>query len=105
VDLVLELDGREVIRKASAAVDFADASAKYVVAIAMSKPFDGENCRSRLGNAKAANAKADGMGFGDCGLCREWRPEKGSGGVLFGSADCVPAYMRCGPDRSMSIWR
>jgi hypothetical protein len=103
-ELVLELNGREVIRKPSSVNDFSGASVKYVVAIAMSKPFDGENCLSRADNAKIANPKASNSDFYDYALYGEWRPDIGDG-VLFGSADCTAAYVHRRADGSISLWK
>jgi hypothetical protein len=103
-ELILELDGREVIRKPSTVADLSAASAKYVIAMAMSKPFDGENCLSRLENAKVENVKADGFDFDTRPPYREWRADIGDG-VLFGSADCVASYIHRAPDGSVSIWK
>jgi hypothetical protein len=104
-DLVVELDGREVIRKPSAAVGFVQPSVKYVIAMAMSKPFDGTNCLSRLDNAKVTNLKADGEDFDRLSRQPEWRPGVGSVGMQFGSADCVPAYVHMAEDGYVSLYK
>lgn len=123
-DLVIELDGREVVRKASAVADFSNASVKAVVAMAMSKPFDGENCLSRSEGAKISNLQvlkrdqrqeldqALGQGsdsaytdFGSYKLYQEWRPSVGTHGMWYGTADCIPSYLHFGDDGTVSIYK
>lgn len=111
IDLVIELDGREVVRKESAVADFSNASAKAVVAMAMSKPFDGTNCLSRSEGAKIENLKVLKLNSGKYTdfegheLYREWKPEVGANGMWFGTAECVPSYLHYGPDGSVSIYK
>ncbi|HZK71511.1 MAG TPA: hypothetical protein VFD03_08360, partial [Clostridia bacterium] len=91
VDMVIELDGKEVIRKASTVTNFQTASVKAVTAIAMSKPFNGSNCISRSENLKITNLMvstvAGGSQYADFAqftLYKEWRPEIGANGMWFG---------------------
>jgi hypothetical protein len=109
VDLVIALDGREVVRKASAAADFSAASAKTVVAMGMSRPFDGKNCASKSKGAKIADLEVLAAGAGQYSdfesyeLYREWRPSAG-GGMWFGTADCIPVYLHDEADGAVSIY-
>ena len=111
VDLVIELDGKEIIRKASAVTDFSNASVKAVTAMAMSKPFDGANCQSQSLNSKIANLKVSEFGsdqysgFEEYKLYSEWRPTTGQSGMWFGSADCIPSYLHIGEDDTVSIYK
>lgn len=64
VDLVIDLDGQEVVRKPSVAKDFSNVSAKAVIAMAMSKRFDGENCYSRSeGTKNTVPSSIEGMEY------------------------------------------
>jgi len=109
-DLVIELDGREVVRKASAVTDFSDASVKAVIAMAMSEPFDGTNCRSISKGAKIANLKVLEWGadryadFDDYALYSEWKPAAGAHGMWFGTVDCIPSWLHYGKDGTLSIY-
>ncbi|MDO4539656.1 MAG: glycosyl hydrolase family 18 protein [Syntrophomonadaceae bacterium] len=110
MDLVIELDGREVVRKASQPADFSLTAAKAVIAMAMSKPFDGANCFSRSEHAGLSNLRVctidSGLytDFGAHALYHEWRPEVGQGGIWYGSADCLPAYLHYAADGKVSIF-
>lgn len=110
-DLVIELDGREIIRKASSVTDFSNASVKAVNSMAMSKPFDGDNCLSRSEGAKITNLevmKFDSNRFQEFEtqqIYREWKPASGKYGMWFGTADCIPSYLHFGPDGSVSIYK
>ncbi|HWQ77657.1 MAG TPA: stalk domain-containing protein [Anaerovoracaceae bacterium] len=110
VDLVIKLDGKEVVRKASAAADFSGASVKAVISMAMSKPFDGKNCLSRSEGARIANLKVletDSEQYSDFEnykLYSEWKPAVGARGMWFGTAECVPMYLHYGADGSVSIY-
>lgn len=111
VDLVIELDGNEIIRKASSVTDFRSASAKAVTAMAMSKPFDGENCFSRSENAKITNLTVSKLGsdqyldFSNYQLYSEWKPSAGKKGMWFGTADCIPSYLHFSTDGFLSIYK
>jgi hypothetical protein len=111
VDLVIALDGREIIRKVSAVNDFSNASVKAVTAMAMSKPFDGTNCLSRSEGAKITNLMVMESGtdkyldFGDYKLYSEWKPSVGAYGMWFGTADCIPSYLHFGTDGTVSIFK
>ncbi|MEL7656193.1 MAG: stalk domain-containing protein, partial [Bacillota bacterium] len=111
VDLVIELNGKEIIRKASAATDFSNASVKAVTAMAMSKPFDGNNCSSQSLYSKIVNLKVSEFGsdkysgFEEFKLYSEWKPTTGANGMWFGSADCIPSYLHFGEDSSISIYK
>ncbi len=110
-DLVIELDGREVVRKASAAADFSSASVKSVIAMGMLNPFDGTNCLSRSEGAKIENPQVLEQGayeyadFGNYSLYSDWRPAIGPSGTWFGTADCIPSYLHFGSDGSVSIYK
>ena len=110
VDLVIELDGREIIRKVSTVIDFSNASVKAVTAMAMTKTFDGTNCLSRAVNSKIANLKVSPMNsdqyldFKKYELYSEWRPTIGAGGTWFGTVDCIPSYLHNDENGSISIY-
>lgn len=110
-DLVIELDGKEIIRKVSAVTDFSNSSVKAVTAMAMSKPFDGINCLSRSENSKIHDLKVSVLGsdqyfgFGDYELYSEWISTVGANGMWFGTADCIPSYLHHGSDGSISIYK
>ena len=112
VDLVIELDGKEIIRKASAVTDFQSASVKAVTAMAMSKPFDGTNCSSRSESSKIDNLRVSTVAAGDSyadfdqfQLYKEWKPEIGANGMWFGTAECIPSYLHSASDGSISIYK
>ena len=111
VDLVIELDGKEIIRKASTVTDFSNASVKAVTAMAMSKAFDGANCPSQSMNSKITNLKVSEFGldqyngFEEYKRYSEWKPKSGNNGMWFGSADCIPSYLHFGTDGSVSIYK
>lgn len=104
-DLVIELDGREIIRKVSTANNFNEASAKTVIAMAMSIPFDGTNCPSSSIGAKISNLKVSEYtseqycDFSDFNLFRQYR-----NGNWYGTTDCIPAYLHTEEDDSISIY-
>lgn len=127
VDLVIDLDGQEVVRKTSVVNDFSGASAKVVIAMAMSKPFDGENCFSRSEGAKItalqvlkgwnSGLAASGeigtidhenkeyQAFDSYPLYRLWRPEVGVFGMHYGTVDCIPVYLHESSDGAISIYK
>jgi hypothetical protein len=124
VDLVIALDGQEVVRKPSVVNDFSGASAKAVIAMAMSKPFDGKNCFSRSEGAKIMSlqvvkrwasdldasteiGKTDNkyQAFDTYPLYHLWRPEVGAFGMHYGTADCIPAYLHESSDGALSIYK
>src|SRR5665647_2647337 len=112
VDMVIELDGKEVIRKASTVTNFQSASVKTVTAIAMSKPFNGSNCISRSENSKITNLMVSTVAGGDqytdfaqFKLYKEWRPEIGANGMWYGTAECIPSYLHRASDGSLSIYK
>jgi hypothetical protein len=111
VDLVIELDGREIIRKVSAVTDFTNASVKTVTAMGMTKSFDGTNCESRTENSKIENVKVSMLNsdqyydFTDHVLYSEWKPTVGAKGTWFGTADCIPSYLHVGMDGAISIYK
>ncbi|MDD4564521.1 MAG: stalk domain-containing protein [Eubacteriales bacterium] len=109
VDLVIEMDGREVVRKASASTDFSSTSVKAVISMAMSKPFDGKNCLSSSEGARIANLKVKerNAGYSDFEshpLYSEFKRSIGAVGMWFGTADCIPMYLHYGADGSVSIY-
>ena len=109
-DLVLELDGREVIRKRSAVANFENSSVKTVISIAMSRRFDGHNCFSQSVGARIANVKVRAFGseqysdFFDYPLYSSWNPEAGDYGKWFGTSICVPRYIHFEADGKISIY-
>lgn len=111
VDLVIELDGKEIIRKSSTVTEFGNASVKAVISMAMSKVFDGTNCLSRSKIAKIADLTVSVLNsdqyldFKDYGLYSEWMPAIGVSGTLFGTADCIPSYLHSETDGSISIYK
>jgi len=111
VDLVIELDGREIIRKVSTVIDFRNASVKAVTSIAMSKTFDGTNCFSRSDNCKIDNMKVSEvksdlyLNFKNYDLYSEWRQTIGVSGTWFGTVDCIPSYLHIGADGAISIYK
>ncbi|HWQ78411.1 MAG TPA: stalk domain-containing protein [Anaerovoracaceae bacterium] len=107
-DLVIKLDGKEVVRKASAAADFSTASVKAVISMAMSKPFDGKNCMSKAEGARIENLKVRELnaGYSDFEshpLYSEFKRSVGAAGMWFGTVDCMPMYLHYGADGSVSI--
>ena len=110
-DLVLKLDGSEVIRKNTVAVNFEFASVKAVVSIATSEKFDGKNCFSKITGAKISHIKVrphgstDYSDFSDYPLYSRWRPEIGDFGMWFGSSVCVPVYIHFEPGGIISIYK
>lgn len=111
IDMIIELDGIEIIRKASSVTDFSQASVKTVISMAMSKAFDGSNCFSRSENAKISNVKVsllesdEYIDFNSFPLYSEFNPALGENGLWFGTADCVPSYLHMGSDGSVSIYK
>lgn len=111
VDLIIELDGKEIIRKSSATTDFQKSSVKAVVAMAMSKPFDGSNCFSKSENCKVSNLTVsmenspEYKKMEEFITYKEWRPKKDGSGMWFGTVDCVPSYLHKSPDGSISIYK
>lgn len=111
VDLVIELDGKEIIRKVSTITDFSNASVKVVTSMAMSKAFDGTNCFSRSDNSKIDNLEVSEvnsdlyLNFKNYELYSEWRPTIGVSGTWFGTVDCIASYLHIGTDGSISIYK
>lgn len=111
VDLIIDLNGVEIIRKDSSVTDFSQSSVKTVISMAMSKTFDGTNCFSRSDNAKISNVRVsllnsdEYLDFDSFPLYREFRPTVGANGMWFGTADCVPSYLHMGADESVSIYK
>jgi len=104
-DMVIELDGREVIRKKSAVENVESASVKTVISMAMTKKFDGLNCNSKSIGAKISNVEvrvsgsADHVDFSAFSLYSRWQPN----GVWYGTSNCVPAYIHLDADGKVSI--
>ncbi len=105
-DLVINLDGKEVIRKKSLVNDFEKASVKTVVAMAMSVPFDGTNCPSsstdcRIYNlAVSKNAKDN---YTDAAQYELYSAYKN--GIWYGTAECTPDYIHYNNSEEVSIYR
>ncbi len=110
-DLVIQLDGREVVRKVSDRADFDKACAKAVVSMAMSKVFDGSNCFSQAKGAKLENVKVSKTGtdsysdFYGYELYHKWNPSLGKSGMWFGTADCISSYLHYDQDGGVSIYK
>lgn len=106
IDLVIELDGKEVIRKTSAVTNFNNASVKYVNAIAMSVPFDGTNCPSASLNAGCYNlavSKYNENEYTDIAkydLYSEYKK-----GFWYGTVESIPDYIHYGGTESVSLYR
>ncbi|WP_312648397.1 stalk domain-containing protein [Aminipila sp.] len=110
-DIVIELDGSEVVRKVSNRADFSSTCAKAVISMAMSKVFDGTNCFSQSKGAKIENLKTSEVGsdayigFDNFELYHKWRPNLGTAGMWFGTVDCIANYLHYGMDGSVSIYK
>lgn len=111
-DLVIVLDGEEVVRHASFVADFTYASVKSVNAMAMLNIFDGTNCDCKSEGAKfnnlqvlAENAGGKYTDFSSYPLYHLWKPYVGKNGCLYGTSDCIPSYLHLFPDRSQSIYK
>jgi len=108
-DLVIELDGREIIRKKSAVNNFESASVKTVISMGMTKGFDGQNCFSKSIGARVANVEvrafgsADFTDFSGYPLYSNWRPHVGAHGMWYGTSICIPAYIHFETDGGVSI--
>ncbi|MHC1723697.1 MAG: stalk domain-containing protein [Aminipila sp.] len=111
VNLVIELDGNEVVRKVSNRTDFSNTCAKAVISMAMSKVFDGTNCFSQSKGAKIENLKVSKIesdayvDFNNFELYHKWRPNSGATGMWFGTVDCTADYLHYGIDGSVSIYK
>jgi hypothetical protein len=90
--------------------NFRNASAKTVIAMAMTKLFDGQNCLSKSIGAKITDVEVRVSGsedyheFGDFPPYSSWRPDIGVSGMWFGSSNCVPAYIHYESDGGISIY-
>ncbi len=110
-DLVLELDGKEVVRKTSAIQDFSRSSAKVVTAMAMLRAFDGENCYSKSLHSKITNLKASTISsetyidFESFPKYQEWKAKAQGGGTWYGTIDCIPSYLHYEADGWISIYK
>lgn len=122
-DLVIALDGCEVVRKPSAVADFSKTSVKAVNAMGMLRCFDGTNCFSKSEGTKLSAlqvSKYSAAGgseeisdsdterykdFSSYALYSLWRPEVGKYGMLYGTADCIPYYLHDNADGSQSIYK
>lgn len=111
-DLVIALDGEEVVRHASSVTDFAHASVKSVNAMGMLNTFDGTNCDCRSEGTKIANVQVStddtGSKYTDIStypLYRLWKPQVGKNGILYGTADCIHTYLHFSPDGFQSIYK
>ena len=105
-DLVIELDGKEVIRKTSLATNFDRASVKYVDAIAMSVPFNGTNCPSASLDAGCYNlavSKTNQEDYKDFGAYDPYREYKN--GFWYGAVDCIPDYMHYNDFGPVSLYK
>lgn len=111
LDMVIELDGSEVIRKVSNRADLSDTCAKAVISMAMSKVFDGTNCFSQSKGAKIENLTASKIesdayiDFDNFQLYHKWSPNLGTAGMWFGTVDCIEDYLHYGMDGSVSIYK
>lgn len=111
VDMVIELDGSEVVRKVSNRADFNNTCAKAVISMAMSKVFDGTNCFSQSKGAKIENLKVSElqseayMDFNSFPFYHKWSPNSGAAGMWFGTVECIEDYLHYGTDGSISIYK
>lgn len=111
-DLVIVLDGEEVVRHPSSTTDFTHASVKAVNAMGMLNIFDGTNCNCQSKGTKITHLQVSTdssagkyTDFSAYPLYRLWKPEAGRNGVLYGTADCVLSYLHVTPDGSQSIYK
>lgn len=105
-DLVIDLDGKEVIREPSAVNNFEKASVKYVDAIAMSVPFDGTNCPSASLDAGCYNlavSECNVEEYVDVAKYNLYSEKKN--GIWYGTVDCIPDYMHYSGFGSVSLYR
>lgn len=105
-DLVIALDGKEVIRKASFVNDFSKASVKYVDAIAMSVPFDGTNCRSASIDFQFSNLTVSELNkeeYKDMTQYDSYSEYKN--GYWYGTVENIPEYMHYGGAEIVSLYR
>lgn len=105
-DLVIDIDGKEVIRKISAVNQFDNASVKYVDAIAMSIPFDGINCPSaslESGFYNLSVSKINKDEFLDFNTYSTYREYKN--GFWYGTVECIPDYIHYYDFGPISIYR
>nr|WP_315025063.1 stalk domain-containing protein [uncultured Aminipila sp.] len=111
VDIVIELDGCEVVRKVSNRADVSSTCAKAVISMAMSKAFDGTNCFSQSKGAKFENLKVSKIesnayiDFDNFELYHKWNLNSGAAGMWFGTVDCIADYLHYGMDGSVSIYK
>lgn len=105
-DLVIVLDGKEVIRKPSAVKDFRKASVKYVDAIAMSVPFDGTNCPTASTDTGCYNLVVSKTGSAEY---TDYTKEKSycelKNGYWYGTVECIPDYIHYGGTENFSLYR
>ncbi|MDD2215327.1 MAG: copper amine oxidase N-terminal domain-containing protein [Eubacteriales bacterium] len=105
-DLVIELDGKEVIRKTSGINSFAQASVKIVNAIAMSIPFDGTNCLSASVDFGLENVtvseynQREYVDIAKYDLYSEYKH-----GFWYGTVECLPEYIHLDDSGSISLYR
>ncbi len=104
-DLVIELDGKEVIRQKSSVCDFSKASVKSVAAMAMSVPFDGTNCPSSftgcmIGSLALSENSKDS--YTDAAQYELYSVYKN--GIWYGTVDCTPDYLHYS-EGDISIYR
>lgn len=105
-DLVIELDGKEVIRKKSLANDFEKASVKTVAAMAMSVPFDGTNCPSSFTDCRIYNLAVSEKardGYTDAAHYELYSAYKN--GIWYGTSECTPDYLHYNDSEGISIYR
>ena len=110
-DLVIALDGVEVIRKPAARADFKAASAKAVISMAMLRTFDGSNCHSASRGAKFCELQVSAVSsesyvpMETYPLYSNWQPQTGPAGMWYGTVDCIPSYLHSEADGSLSIYK
>jgi hypothetical protein len=110
-DLVIVLNGIEVVRKESAVRNFEESSVKTVIGMAMTRAFDGQNSLSRSMGARFSNVQvreygsAEFVDFHSYELYSSWRPDVGPSGMWFGTSVCVPRYVHFEPDGKVSIYK
>jgi hypothetical protein len=105
-DLVIDLDGREIIRKVSAVNDFEKSSVKYVDAIAMSVPFDGTNCPSASLGGGCHHLAVSEYGKDEYTEIEKYKLySEYKNGFWYGTVECLPDYMHYGGSETLSLYK
>lgn len=105
-DLVIDLDGNEIIRKTSDVNNFDKAAVKYVDAIAMSIPFNGTNCptaslKSGCYNLAVSECNKEiYTAFETYDTYSEYK-----NGFWYGTVECLPEYIHYDSTGTVSLYR